>query len=287
MSWRIVIVSSRAKLDYRMDYLVVRGEEEKRVHISEIGTLIIESTAVSMTAALLGQLSDRNITVVFCDNKRNPSCQLLPLYGVYNASKCLRNQITWTDERKTNVWTQIVRDKIYQQYCFLKELDLPESELLNSYVNELCEGDATNREGHAAKVYFNALYGKAFKRGRDDSVNSALNYGYSIILSAFNREIVAEGYLTQIGIFHSSEQNFFNLTCDFMEPYRIIIDRVVYANVERPFDKDYKRILVEALNEKVTIDGKKQYITNAIKIYVSSVFDALCGERKSILTYEF
>jgi len=46
MSWRIVIVSSRAKLDYRMDYLVVRGEEEKRVHISEIGTLIIESTAV-------------------------------------------------------------------------------------------------------------------------------------------------------------------------------------------------------------------------------------------------
>ena len=78
MSWRIVIVSSRAKLDYRMDYLVVRGEEEKRVHISEIGTLIIESTAVSMTAALLGQLADRNITVVFCDNKRNPSCQLLP-----------------------------------------------------------------------------------------------------------------------------------------------------------------------------------------------------------------
>lgn len=37
MSWRIVVIKSKAKLDYKMDYLVVRTEQRvSRVHISEI-----------------------------------------------------------------------------------------------------------------------------------------------------------------------------------------------------------------------------------------------------------
>ena len=55
--------------------------------------------------------------------------------------------------------------------------------------------DSTNREGHAAKVYFNALFGMSFTRSADTPVNAALNYGYSIILSAFNREVAAADIL--------------------------------------------------------------------------------------------
>ena len=48
-----------------------------------------------------------------------------------------------------------------------------------------------NREGHAAKVYFNAfVLAKIFTRTEENSINAALNYGYGIILSTFNREIV-------------------------------------------------------------------------------------------------
>lgn len=50
MSWRIVVISRSAKLDYKMDYLIVRQEEITKIHLSEIYTLIIESTAVSITA---------------------------------------------------------------------------------------------------------------------------------------------------------------------------------------------------------------------------------------------
>ena len=58
MSWRIVSVSSLAKLDYKMDYLVVRTQEKiRRVHLSEISILMIESTAVSLTAYLLCELA--------------------------------------------------------------------------------------------------------------------------------------------------------------------------------------------------------------------------------------
>jgi len=64
--------------------------------------------------------------------------------------------------------------------------------------------DATNREGHAAKVYFNALFGLNFTRTSDNFVNAALNYGYSIILLTFTREIVANGYITQLGLYHQN-----------------------------------------------------------------------------------
>ena len=85
-----------------------------------------------------------------------------------------------------------------------------ESKLLDSYLQEIKWNDETNREGHAAKVYFNALFGLDFTRTTDCPVNSALNYGYSIILSAFTREITANGYITQLGLFHDNMFNQFN-----------------------------------------------------------------------------
>ena len=51
MSWRTVVVTGCAKLDFKMDYLVVRKQDNiNRIHLSEIGILIIESTSVSLTA---------------------------------------------------------------------------------------------------------------------------------------------------------------------------------------------------------------------------------------------
>lgn len=45
MGFRTVIVNSRSKLEFRLNYLVIRGETEKRVFINEINTLIVQSTA--------------------------------------------------------------------------------------------------------------------------------------------------------------------------------------------------------------------------------------------------
>ena len=49
MSWRTVVVTGIAKLDFKMDYLVIRKKEEThKVYLSEIGMLLIESTAISL-----------------------------------------------------------------------------------------------------------------------------------------------------------------------------------------------------------------------------------------------
>ena len=86
MSWRIIVISRRAKLDYQMGYMVVRNEEVTKIHLSEISTILIESTAVSLTTSLLSELTKKKVKVIFCDEKRNPSSELVSYYGSHNTS---------------------------------------------------------------------------------------------------------------------------------------------------------------------------------------------------------
>ena len=268
-------MSSSAKLDYQMGYLVVRKDTTTKIHLGEIRTLMIESTAVSLTAALLSELVKKKVKVIFCDEKRNPSSELMPYYGSYDCSLKIKRQIAWTEDIKGAVWTEIVYEKIRQQKYLLQELGKVEAELLQGYLEEITYGDATNREGHAAKVYFNALFGKDFTRTDDLLINAALNYGYSILLSAFNREIVLNGYLTQLGLFHDNMFNQFNLASDLMEPFRPLVDRMVLQMTLVEFEHLQKMELVNLLNKEVIINDRCEFISNAIKIYCKSVFDAL------------
>ena len=285
MSWRTIVISRRAKLDLELGYLVVRMDEIKKIHLGEISTIIIESTAVSLTVSLLAECAKRKIKVVFCDEKRNPSSELISYYGSHDTSNKVRKQISWSEIVKQTVWTEIVTEKIRKQRDFLIDLNKEECNLLSQYVTEVEFNDTSNREGHAAKVYFNALFGMDFTRTADNNINAALNYGYSILLSAFNREVVANGYITQLGLFHDNMFNQFNLSCDLMEPFRPLVDRQVYIMDLDEFEHDEKMDLVNILNKEVRIDGKFQYVNNAIKIYCKSVFDSL--EEKDISMLRF
>ena len=285
MSWRIIVISKRAKLDYQLGYMVVRNEEITKIHLGEISTVIIESTAVSITTSLLAELTKKKIKVVFCDEKRNPSSELIGYYGSHDTSNKVRKQIQWNKNVKEVVWTEIVAEKIKKQKEVLEHFGRRESELLEGYVKEICLNDETNREGHAAKVYFNALFGMDFTRTEDNLINAALNYGYSIVLSAFTREIVAHGYITQLGLFHDNMFNHFNLASDLMEPFRVLVDLQVKKMQLEKFEHDEKMQLVNILNHEVMIDGKNQYVNNAIKIYCKSVFDALNENDSSLIRF--
>lgn len=285
MSWRVIVISKRAKLDLQLGYMVVRSEEVTKIVLSEISTILIESTAVSITTSLLSELSKRKIKVIFCDEKRNPSSELVSYYGSHDTSNKIRKQIAWKQNTKEAVWTEIVTEKIRKQKEILEILGKEESELLSSYIKEITWNDGTNREGHAAKVYFNALFGLDFTRTEDNYINAGLNYGYSIILSAFTREIVANGYITQLGLFHDNMFNQFNLASDLMEPFRVLIDQKIFQMKLIDFEHNEKMELVDVLNQEVLIDGKKQYVNNAIKIYCKSVFDALNDDDSSLMRF--
>ena len=276
MAWRTVVIRERAKLDYSLNFMTVRQEAGvKKISLGEIYMVIVENTAVSLTAVLLNELVKNKIKVIFCDEKRNPSSELIQYYGSHDTSVKYKNQLEWSKESKERIWTRIVYEKVFNQMQFLKKLNKEEYKLLEQYLSELEWNDSSNREGFAAKVYFNALYGMEFSRNKECFINAALDYGYSIILSAFNREIVSSGYFTQLGLCHRNPFNKFNLSSDFMEPFRILIDEEVYNLEGTEFTKDHKNKLINILNKTVVIDDKNQTVANAIKIYCRSLFSAL------------
>lgn len=286
MGWRTVVVSKPSKLDLKLGYIVIRDSETTvRVHIDEVSVIIIENTASSVTTALLNQLTKQKIKVIFCDEKRNPSSELMSYYGCHDCSSKLKFQLEWQQFAKEMVWTSIITRKIQTQTENLYFFGLPESQMLERYIDEIEFNDTTNREGHAAKVYFNAMFGKSFTRSDENPINAMLNYGYSIILSCINREIVCNGYLTQIGLRHSNQFNHFNLSCDLMEPFRAIVDRVVRLDIPQKFESEEKKRLLSLLSEEFIIDNRKQTLLNAIKIYVKSVFEAIETQDTSCIKF--
>ena len=286
MSWRNVIISKRCKLDYKMGYLVIRENNVQRIFLDEIAMILLENPAVSLTGCLIEALTEKKIKVIFCDTKHDPVAELIPYHGSHDSSLKIKQQSAWTDNCKAVIWQHIITEKIRNQMLFLDSLGKErEKNLLSEYMTQITPLDETNREGHAAKVYFNALFGMQFTRGADNPVNAALNYGYSILLSAFNREIALNGYLTQIGIFHDNRFNHFNLSCDLMEPFRYLVDQTVYEMKMPEFGKDEKHQLWTIFSQPVIIGGSKQIVLNAIKIYTKRVLDCLTNNTPEALLF--
>ena len=110
---------------------------------------------------------------------------------------------------------------------------------------------------------------------------TVLDYGYSIVLSAVAREIVCCGYSTQLGIFHDNMFNKLNLACDLVEPFRPLVDHAVRQMAPEKLEHDEKMKLVQILNRQILIDGSRQYLLNAIRIFVKSAMDAMREENLS------
>ena len=287
MGWRTVVVSKNCKLSYKNDYLIIRSEDLQMIHLSEIDTIIVENGMVSITSYLINELAQNKIKIIFCDEKHNPSCEMMPYYGSFNTSKKVTIQSKWKENKKKEAWQQIIKYKIHNQAMLLKKLDISGYKKLLDFKEQVELDDKTNREGHAAKVYFNLLFGMDFSREKENNINSALDYGYSIILSMLNREVVNKGYITQLGINHKNEFNQFNLSCDLMEIFRPLVDEIVYKNKEFTFDKAYKYKLINVYNKQVIIKNKEQYLSNAVPIFITSVFNYLEEIESKIVNYEF
>ena len=276
MSFRTVVISNQSKLNYKNRFLVVKQDnDEKYIHLSEIDTIIVDSIAVSISSYLLKELSDSKINIIFCDEKHNPFGELSSYYSSHNTSKKIQKQINWSKENKDLIWQSIIKNKIINQALMLHKIKSDKYELLLSYIEDVLASDKTNREGHAAKVYFNELFGKDFVRNDSDNINAALNYVYAILLSTINKEVISNGYLTQIGIHHKNEFNEFNLSCDLMEPFRIIIDNFVYFNQDRELNTQYKLDIINIFNNRYNYENKNYVLKDIIKMYVKNTLESI------------
>ncbi|MGT2846317.1 type II CRISPR-associated endonuclease Cas1 [Streptococcus massiliensis] len=283
MGWRTVVVKTHSKLSYKNNHLVFKDAyQTELIHLSEIDILLLETTDIVLSTMLIKRLVDENILVIFCDDKRYPTAYLMPYYARHDSSLQLSKQIAWPDEIKAEVWTNIIAQKIINQSMYLGECGfLEKSQSIIDLYHSLELFDPSNREGHAARIYFNTLFGNDFNRDQDNEINIALNYGYTLILTMFAREIVVSGCMTQFGLKHANQFNQFNFASDIMEPFRPIIDRIVYENRNSPFTK-IKRELLTIFSDTFIYDGKEMYLSNIVSDYTKKVVKALNNEGKGV-----
>lgn len=276
MGWKIVEVVTGEHLNFFLDNLVILKENNKiSIPIKDIDVLIIDNQRTKITTRLISELSSSNILTIICDSYHKPQSYIVPIYGNYNTLKIFESQLNWNHKFKSDLWTKIVKQKIYNQFLFIKNIlknDI-RSEMILDFMNQIKEYDITNREGHASKVYWNTLFGLDFTRDQDNYINSLLNYGYTVLNGYISRSIIKKGLDPRISLFHKSYHNHFALSSDLIEPFRVIVDIEVYKiwkTNENNIVK-HKEALLNLFNKKIMINNKLHYINNAIDIFIDSV----------------
>ena len=276
MTWRIVHVNQSEKMHLKLDNLVVRKYgEEFVIPLSDISMIVAEGGDTIVTLRLLSALSKYNIALIVCDNEHLPTGIFHSQNGHFRAYKKLQNQIGWTQDQKDKMWQIVTYFKINNQQDVLSmfEKNIEAIQLLADYKDHVELGDRTNREGHAAKVYFNELFGKQFTRvtqQETDVINAGLNYGYAIMRAQMARIVSGYGLNGLLGIFHKNEYNQFNLVDDLMEPFRQIVDVWVYQNLRNQeyLKYDYRLQLTNLLNAKIKYGKEVCTVTGAMDKYV-------------------
>lgn len=226
MAWRSLLMTRPGYLSVKHSSLCIRQQDDE-VHVSleDIVAIVLDNSQLVLTAQLLSALSQRNIALITVDETHIPNGVLLSYLPHSRAVKVMRRQMALGRSQKKRLWQDIVRQKLLNQASVLKSLSADsEANLLTMMSQKVKSGDPDNYEAQASQTYFKTLFGKGFVRRKDNLINAALNYGYSIIRSLIARHLVGYGFLPALGLHHCSEQNVFNLADDLIEPYRPHID---------------------------------------------------------------
>ena len=264
MDKRTLFIENGCKASCSNNHIVLENKEKREeFFINQVDCIVFENLESSISLKLVNELAQSQTNIIICDEKKFPYSGLFPLYGTKSTFSKIKEQMAWCKDLKDSLWQNIIKQKIANQKAVLyktnKAVEFSEDVLL---------GDNSNAEGRFAKKYFKAIFGNNFKRQiYPEEINAGLNYGYTILLSKMARIISGHGYTLQIGVHHIGENNPYNLACDFIEPFRPIIDMVVYNNKEKSLDKEYKFKLITSLYNTIIYKNKKCSVTTAMESF--------------------
>ena len=277
MGWRIVEVKTDEHIKLYLNNLMVKRVTEKiLININEIDTLIFHNSRTNLSIRLINALSKNNVNVIIMDALHEPNSYIIPINGHHNSLKILQKQLSWTNQYKGLLWKQIIENKIFNQSKILRKIENLNWKKLIALQKEVRNFDISNREGHAAKIYWHSLFGLNFLRDQkcinNPKINSMLNYGYAIIRSLVIKSIIKKGLDTRISLFHKSFNNFFALASDLMEPFRQLVDLVVFQNKEcETFNIYIREKLIDILELKVKVENVEFYLNMAIDKIVDKI----------------
>lgn len=260
--------------------------EVRTVPVEDIGFVLIENQQIGLTIPLLNALSENNSAVVFCNAHHMPVSMLMNLESNNVQAETYKFQIEASLPLKKNLWKQLIERKIANQAALMNKIGLEGDKLKPLYSN-VKSGDADNREGVAAKIYWDSVFGDEFVRTRfGANPNSLLNYGYSILRAATARAIMGSGLYPAFGLFHKNRYNAFPLADDIMEPYRPFVDQLVIEMVHNGQDSltiESKQRLLSVLFVDVRFDDMTRPLQQGISLTSASLARCLRGESKHLV----
>ncbi len=246
---------------------------------------MLENQQTSITLPLLNALAESEVQVIICNNKGMPSAMIQSMNSNNLQGETLRNQIACGEVLKKQLWKQVVEAKIKNQASLLNSVG-EDGNILKPFYSNVRSGDVDNREGIAARIYFQHLFGDSFIRDRDEQgINALLNYGYSILRAATCRAIVSSGLLPAIGIYHHNRSNAYPLADDLMEPFRPFVDGAVYdlaIHSKTELTKEVKAELISVLYADTIYEKLKRPLSVGLSMTTASMVKCLSKELNSL-----
>ncbi len=290
MSWKTFLIKTDNKFKIKNGFLELinlNTEEKSRISLEEIDLILIENIKSILTVQTILELSNRNITLIISDSKHIPTSFLLPISTHHKPLQNFNYQMNLNFRSKAILHKQIIKQKIINQKIVLEDLNVSEQilEKFDLFIKDINQGDKTNREAVAAKYFFKEIYGSSFLRFNDDGINAFINFGYKILASKISNSLVKFGLNPALGLFHSNLTNYFNLSYDFIEPFRPLVDwlcNYLVIDINDELTIPIKLKILRILDMKVFLNNKIYKIRNAIDESIKSYVSYLKNEQDEL-----
>lgn len=292
MSWKTLYIKTNNYIYTKNNWIIVKNKEnneENKFFLEDIKIIVADNTQSVISIKTLNKITDNNIPIVFCNDKHDPNSILIGMNIHKMPLQNFQKQIDLNQRKKNIIWQQLIISKVENSISVLKEFNVND-ELINKLKEikkRINQGDTQNKEAEVAKIFFKEIYGSEFVRHQDDGINAMINFGYKIIASYISRTISSYGLHPSLGIWHSNKSNYFNLSYDFIEPYRPIVDYYINKNgieCDKTLDYETRISILKILDMDVIFDEKIVKLYSSIDLMIKSFISYLNETTSIILT---
>ena len=272
--------------------LDIKDDGRVQVPPGEVAAVVAAHYAVTFTRESVALLADNGAQLVVCDKRGLPAAMLFPLRGFHQPATRLALQAAMTRPAEKRLWRQVVRSKVRAQGAMLLKLCGTDSGLF-AMADEVKSGDTGNIEGLAARIYWRRLFGEDFRRDPDGfDQNRFLNYGYGVLRAVTCRAICAAGLHPGLGLHHHHRANPFCLADDLMEPFRPLVDEMVFGLWKEQMGMAeltpvLKKRLLAVLMIRLKIKDEQRVMFDVLARLALSLAGVIEGRRKTLVLPEW